>query len=400
MSKKSKDKATKPRDEDEIVTEEIDSTAEDPDATPEVAPEPEQETQSDTSLPKQRASTGVAWLALILSLATLAAIAYIILADWRNQDTADQGSAAIASLESRLEASQASLPNLDRKIATLAKTNADMASRLESLQRDMDERIRLLDSLPMRMSALESSVASLQGVSAGTRDIWLLSEAEYYMQIANAQLQLAGNPRLAALALGMADERVVQLANPALIDIRAALSSELAALDVMEKPDIEGATLTLSSLARVVESLPLRGLDDSGADATDDVDSEELSGVDRALASVKDVMSGLVKVTPPNQAAAPLVTPDAVYFLRTNLTLQLQVARLALLRGETAVFEQSLDDASAWLERYFDTDSTQVAASLQTIAEIRGGHFSVTTPDISASLRLLRQFRTLTEPAQ
>ena len=95
----------------------------------------------------------------------------------------------------------------------------------------------------------------------------------------------------------------------------------------------------------------------------------------------------------------PLIAPDQVYFLRTNLALQLQSARLALLRGEKAVFEQSLDDAAAWLRQYFDSNSTQVASALETIGEIRDGLFAVAPPDISESLRLLRQFRTLAETA-
>jgi uroporphyrin-3 C-methyltransferase len=96
------------------------------------------------------------------------------------------------------------------------------------------------------------------------------------------------------------------------------------------------------------------------------------------------------------------MTPDAVYFLRTNLTLQLQAARLALLRSEQAVFQQSLDDAAAWLDLYFDTGSAQVASALQTITEIRGGLTVLSTPDISESLRLLRQFNSIAsaEPAQ
>jgi len=300
MTKKSKDEATTPLGEDDILVDNIETTAEDPDAVTEVAPEPVAETRS----PKQKTGAAVAWLALFLSLLTLAAIAYVFFEDWRARGAADQSSASIASLGSRIEASRESLSSLERKIAALAEKDSGMASRLELVQRDVDDRIGLLDALPTRMSGLERSIASLQGVSAGARDTWLLSEAEYYMQIANAQLQLARNPQLAVLALSLADERVVQLANPALIDVRAALSDELAALEIMEKPDIEGATLTLSSLARVVESLPLRGRDTTGSDAVDDVDSETLSGVARALKSVRDAMSGLVKITPPDQAAA------------------------------------------------------------------------------------------------
>lgn len=396
MSNKSKENETKTPGEDASGIEAPQSTAADLEVVAEDVAEP---VLPGTDSPGNRANSPLAWLALFLSVLALAAIAYVFLEDGRTRAAADASSNSVTSLGSRVDASQESLASLDRNIAALAKSDTDLAARLESLQRDIAERLQRLDSLPPRMSGLEGSVASLQGASAGTRVTWILSEAEYYLQIANAQLQLAGNPQLATLALRMADERIVQITDPALIAVRAAIADELAALEVMDKPDIEGVTLTLSSLARVVDSLPLKGREKAAFDNADKVETEEMSGVDRALASVKDAMSGLVRITPPDQAAAPLVTPDAVYFLRTNLTLQLQVARLALLRGETAVFEQSLDDASAWLGQYFDTDSPQVAASLQTIAELRGGHFSVSPPDISKSLRLLRQFSSLTETA-
>jgi len=206
----------------------------------------------------------------------------------------------------------------------------------------------------------------------------LLAEAEYYLQIANAQLQLANNPHLASLALGMADERVTQLSDPGLTAVRRAISDELAALEVMEKPDLEGATLTLASLARVVESLPLA----SSTPEEDIVVDDEQSGVDRAWNSVKDAMSGLVKVTPPDQAKLALVSPDAAYFLRSN------------------IFEQALDDTSALLETYFDSSSEQVASAQLTISEIRTAVFATSAPDISESLRLLRQFRTVRETTE
>jgi uroporphyrin-3 C-methyltransferase len=249
------------------------------------------------------------------------------------------------------------------------------------------------------MSNLENSLAALQGASAGARDTWLLAEAEYYMQIANAQLQLGNNPQLAMLALEMADERVVQMANPALTDVRRALSDELAALEAMEKPDLQGVTLTLASLARVIDSLPLRAAGSTAA-AAEGAPDEEAGAAGRAWASVKDAMSGLVKVTPPDEDIRVLLTPDAAQLIRSNLALQLQAARLALLRGEQAVFEQSLEDADALIAQYFDSGSAQVASVQDTIAEIRDSMVVVKAPDISESLRLIRQFRVLSETAQ
>jgi len=397
MSKKDKDTDSALPDEEEIVTEES-APEPDPEPEPEPDPEPEQEPKP-VEAPRNAKGTGIAWLALLVSVVAAMGIGYMVIQDWQAQRTANESSESFVDLRNRIASSNDSLATLDESIAALAQTDAQTSAELEAMGQDLDTRLQLFDSLPSRMSNLESSMSSLQGVSAGARNTWLLAEAEYYMQIANAQLQLAGNPHLAALALGMADERIVQLADPALTEVRRAISDELAALEVMDKPDIEGITLTLSSLARVVASLPLRQIAETRAIEESEVDPD-LSGVDRAWASVKGAVSGLVKVTGPDQTAIPLLTPDAVYFLRTNLTLQLQVARLALLRGEQAIFQQSLDDAADWLEQYFDANSAQVGSALETIDEIRGGLMAVTTPDISQSLRSLRQYKTLTEPAQ
>jgi uroporphyrin-3 C-methyltransferase len=265
-------------------------------------------------------------------------------------------------------------------------------SEIAAIERGFSDRLQQIESLPRRMASIEGTVSSLQGISTGARDAWLLAEAEYYMQIANAQLQLAGNPHLASLALGLADERLLQMANPALTDIRRALALELRSLDVMEKPDKEGVTLTLASLAAVVESLPLKqGVAVSGDESTTALDPE-LTGVDRALASMKSAFDSAITVRRVDETVQPLIAPESQYFLRANLALQLQAARLAMLRGEETVFRQSLDDAASWLTEYFDTESAAVRSSLQTISEIHGSSFSVATPDISDSLRLLRQF--------
>ncbi len=344
------------------------------------------------------AGRGVAWLALLVSAVAIAAVAYTLFADWRNAG-GDATDDTIAALERQLRDSREQIGNLDVLVAELVGRDSVSTADIDALRGELETSVNLLDSLPPRMSTLESSVAALAGISEGARETFLLAEAEYYMQIANAQLQLANNPHLASLALSMADERVVQLSDPGLTDVRRAIADEMAALAVMEKPDIAGTTMTLASLSRVVESLPVRSASTAGEAVVEET-AEEESGLGRAWSSVKGAMSGLVKVTPPEESRLELLTPDAEYFLRSNIALQLQAARLALLRGEQAIFEQSIDDTSALLRRYFDADSTQVAGALDTLTEIRGSIFATTAPDISGSLGLLRQFKVLRENPQ
>lgn len=339
---------------------------------------------------------GVAWLALLLSAGALATVGYSLFLNWQaaDDDTEAERLAAIESVDRRIDSVDESLAELGNRVKSIP--HPDYSSEFEAVRKDVDERIRLLNSLPSRMSTIENSVASLAGISAGARETFLLAEGEYYLQIANAQLQLANNPELASLALGMADERITQLSDPALTDVRRAISDELAALEVMEKPDLAGATLTLGSLARVVQSLPLASAESDASEASGETDSEE-GTMSRAWGSVRDAVSGLVKVTPPEQAKLQRLSPDAEYFLRSNIALQLQSARLALLRGEQAIFEQTLADTTELLTTYFDTDSEQVTGTLQTLSEISNDVFTTSAPDISTSLRLLRQYRTLRE---
>jgi len=368
----------------------------DPDATEE-APATATGDETPAKEDKRPGTGGPAWIALFVAVFALAGVGYLTWTNWRGAHDAS-AEASRQALERRVDAAQEAAAAVASSVAALEEADAAAADAANTLRQDLDEDRRALEALPPRIAALEGSVASLAGISQGTRDTWLLAEAEYYMQIANAQLQLSDNPDLAALALRMADERIVQLANPGLTDVRREISSELAALDAMAKPDTEGLTLTLGALAHVVETLPLASeAEETGDEGTTDA---EASGVDRAWASVKNAMSGLVKVTPPEKAKLVQLSPDAEFFLRNNLALQLQAARLALLRGEQAIFEQTLDDTAALLDAYFDADSAQVASARATIAEIRGSELRVDKPDISGSLRLLRQFRTRTETAQ
>ena len=348
---------------------------------------------------KAGASASIAWLALFLALLTVAGVGYLLLEKMRSDSSADASDEVLAALERELDASDQSIEILRGNVSELAADDTRTTSAIDALRRDIEQRADLLDTLPPRMSNLERSVAALQGVSIEARNTYLIAEAEYYMQIANAQLQLAGNPHLAALALDQADDRLLQMADPALTATRAAIADELAALEVMEKPDIAGVTLVLASLARVVDSLPLRS---AGSTATVEAaaDDTEMSGPARVWAAVKDASSSLIRITPPDGEKAALITPDIAKLARSNLSLQLQAARLALLRGEQEIFEQSLDDADAWLDLYFDTRSEQVRSARQTMAEIRAEYASAAPPDISQSLRLLRQYKILAENAQ
>lgn len=362
------------------------------------SPEPSIQVTTPEATPQKKSGGLVAWLALVAAVLALAAFGVDFFGDRGAAGDSREDAAAIkqqvAAITSSVRAMRDSVASLEQNLTAMSAQLAARDSEIAAIERRFGDRLGQIESLPGRVSAIEGSVSSLQGISTGARIAWLLAEAEYYMQIANAQLQLAGSPRLASLALGLADERLLQLANPALTDVRQVLANELRALGAMNEPDTEGVTLTLASLAAIVDSLPLRQEIALPGDDRAVVDPE-LTGTDRALASLRSAFEGIVSVRRADETLKPLIAPEAQYFLRANLALQLQAARLAMLRGEETIFQQSLDDAAAWLTEYYDAGSNPVQSALQTITDIRGSVFAVAAPDISESLRLLRQFNAL-----
>lgn len=344
--------------------------------------------------PVKRSGRGklIAGLLLIVFVGALAFTGYRYLTKAEPQELPNPNDELVAALSASLDATRRSVDALDARVGELAGRASSSDRQVRQIEDLLAAELTELESLPGRIASLEESMSALSGISRGLRDAWLLAEAEYYMQIGNAQLQLGGNAKLAMLALQLADEKIRQLADPALTAVRRALADEIRALDAIETPDIEGIALTLSSLATAVDELPL----DNELEATEETDAEvndDLSGMDRVIASLKKTASDVVSVRRSDEIVQPLIAPEAQYFLRANLALQFQAARIALLRGEQTLFDQSLDDASRWISHYYDTDDAAVRSALEAVNEARQSVLPASLPDISGSLRLLREYR-------
>lgn len=358
-------------------------------------------THTEPKVPPQqsRQSGRWAWLAILISIAALLGTSYLYWQQGKAGRLTESSNTTLQSIDQDLRDTQKTLLTLEKQIAALDTAQSDEKQQTSARLNSAEQRLLMLDSLNSRSNSMEAAIANIQGISKGSRSNWLLAEAQYYMQIANAQLQLVGNPVNATMALRLADERLQDLGDPAYTNVRRALSDEIQALEATSKIDIEGISLTLASLSRVVQSLPVReDVERPEPTATENID--DLSGFDRAGAAVKNALKSVVSVRRSDEQALPLISPDAKYFLRANLSLQLQAARLALLRGEKSTFQNSIDDASGWLREYYSVNDASVVGALQTLDEIRNQEFSAEYPDISESLRLLRQQRTLAGDAQ
>ena len=81
------------------------------------------------------------------------------------------------------------------------------------------------------------------------------------------------------------------------------------------------------------------------------------------------------------------------FFLRQNLSLKLEAARLQLLQKEFAAMKSTLAEASSWVRDYFDIGSSKVSAFLEQLNSLQELDTGSQRPDISKSLSALRSYR-------
>jgi len=63
---------------------------------------------------------------------------------------------------------------------------------------------------------------------------------------------------------------------------------------------------------------------------------------------------------------------------------------LALLRGNTVLFRQNLNEANTWLKSFFNEESPAVINALKQTSALSKIELSPAIPDVSGSLRQLR----------
>ena len=250
-------------------------------------------------------------------------------------------------------------------------------------------------ALERQRELAEQTYQALREEVGQDRNRWVVAEIEYLMRVAAHRLVLAGDVAAAVAALQTADARLHDLADPAWLGVRERVADEIAALRAVPRVDVEGLALSLRSLAKRSDTLPVLGAryragdpraaggETSAAGARGDSWREAL---DIAWREVKQ----LVEVRRNDQPVEPMLAPELEYFLYQNLRLQLDAARLALLRGEAPLYLESLRSARDWAATYFDQEHASTQAMLAELDRLREIDIAPPLPDLGEALRELR----------
>lgn len=356
---------------------------------------------------KKPASSGkpIAVLALLVAFAAVSATAWqwwqTRLGDPNQADTQQalsglqqaqqQFASSLATIESQLESAQSPLD-----IEELTKSNKRLQAvenQLQAVQGQSGQDQASLGamqgsvrSLEQRISATESGLVSLATNSQNSGVELEIAEIDFLLRAAAERLQLFSDPASADLALQAADVQLEALNDPMFLSVRQLIASARQALATVPRVDRVQLSARLTDMQSKISGLPFRG---------ENTVQDEPGPVEETgwWESFKRTMSSLVTVrrrVPDDQSLLSLEDKD---YLRQGLWLQLESARLALMRTDASVYEGSLDRVTDTVDQFFLNGSSDVQAVLLEVAALKQVDIAPEMPDISGPWTKLRQLR-------
>jgi uroporphyrin-3 C-methyltransferase len=349
-----------------------------------------------------RRGGALAALAFLLALAALGGAGYLW---WLQQQPAgaDPETAALAqrqsdlgtrlsTLEDRIGAIEARaerpVAEPDAALQAAVDANRERSARMEDQLAELDERIARLAAMPVQPAGTTDEPGIMPPEPPVVDPAWRRAEVELLLRVAQRQAALAGDTEASAAALAEADRAIEALDDPRLAPVRRQIADDLLALRAVARPDLDGIAFRLGSLQARVANLPVREGAARGEAPAESAAEADDGGLDRLERKSREFLSGLVRVRDSSSDDRVFHTPAETWFLRRNLELELQAARVAILTENPGAYRDSLAKARRWADAYFEPGDPGVQAFVSALDELSAQAIDVEIPDVSGSLQV------------
>ena len=337
------------------------------------------ESASETAPSKGRGF--VVLLALLLALVALLVAGYSV---WMNQQQLAQVSAG-----------QQRIDGIQRQLDGALSAQQQASSRAQALAADNR---RLLDELEALSRQTRHNDARLAELAGSDRQDWLVAEVEYLLRLGNQRLNLERDVSGALAMLEAADKVLAETRNPGFDGVRMEIAREIQSLRLVPGVDRVGAVSRLQAMQDTlgeINWMPDVRFETSTPEAS--TSNEERSWYAQLWFEVREGLGQAIRIRRTDTPVDIPLSPEQSYYLQQNARLMLEQAQLAMLRRDQNLYDRSLKRVSEWIGRALPQDDAATVTLQQLVTELQGWKVSPAVPDISGSLRLLRQRLAQTE---
>lgn len=324
-----------------------------------VPPQNNQDTKSGTPL--------VATLSIGISAIALATSGWLYFQS--TQNTAEKDIAALtiqqAALNKKLDSDVSNKDQLKQLIAQVQSAEQSIQTQKEHITTQQTRQTEKIQSLESKLNRLNNT----------TKEDWKLAEAEYLIRLANQRLLLESDNNGAVTLLVNADDILNELEDPIAFATRKALAKDIQALKSISSFDLEGAYLKLNALYNDVANLPQREPSKewqaNNANTETQISDASTNRFTTALESFWRSIRSLIVINYNHKPIKALLPPAEYQELITGLQLQIDVAQVALVKGEPVIYQQALSRIATATTEHFETQSKNVVSFLASLTALQ-----------------------------
>lgn len=267
-----------------------------------------------------------------------------------------------------------------------------------ALQNQLRQQSHVINQLQQQLATLQRDVTAqgsrLSELGNVSRSDWQLAEADYLLRLANQRLLLERDSRAALGLLEQVDNILRGTNLPDLYGVRQQLANDITALKLVENIDREGLYARLRALedrlirVNIQPEFDLATLD--AAATKPEEDSAAASAWRRSWDNFTQFMRDAVRIRD-GDIDPVLLSPQSEARFRQSLRLNMEQAELALLRGDSNVYSDSLNRARQLLLEY-GVASKQRDLLAGELQELRREKIEADLPSLAASQSALHNY--------
>ncbi|WP_392551688.1 uroporphyrinogen-III C-methyltransferase [Orbus wheelerorum] len=282
----------------------------------------------------------------------------------------------------------------------------------------------------------------LSAMSSTDNKSWLISQANYLVNLAGRKIWNDQDYTTARLLLKNADASLAQASDPSLLPARQAINKDISALAAISFTDFDGIVMTLMELVDSVTELPLADnyqqidlgmtqYDDTISNQESDTENNDLASAPSSSStqtngissSIGDWYDNLIKgsesffakfiqvekydsfnkcivdagqnpeLLKKCQVHTAIIMPEQALYLRENIKLRLLIAAQAVPRHQQLIYQRALDDVAIWVNAYFDGNSPSVKVFLDELNNLQ--QQSISNKNVPKQLASQKELDTL-----
>jgi len=275
--------------------------------------------------------------------------------------------------------------DVEEEIAVLNQQQKNTLNKINTLsQTAQDEQLKQQN----RLAEVNKNLNVVLQQNLYQKQDWLLLKAQYFLELAQTNAQWSDNQQTTIALLQEADKVLQTMTEQQYFPVRQAIAKEIAQIKAMPTTDVAGMLSKLDAAQATIEQLsikqPVSVKNQINKNASASPWQEHFWGN-------MNFLEKLVVVRRQYENIQPLLSPLYQSLLRETIRINLQEAQWAVLQANNEVYQKSLSQALANINRIFDSGDVPVKALVTQIQDLQQQKVNTSHPILEQSLPLLNQ---------